>query len=490
MAHRIDLSTLQATSMDIINTIRMNANPEYQSLVPEVKKEIDIPKVGEVLLGYPAMANQFLTQLMNRIALVLVRSATFNNPYAELKKGYLDYGETVEEVFVELAKVRDFSAEKAAKREFARTLPDVRTAFHVMNWQVQYPTTVNRNDLRKAFLSAEGVYGLVDKIIQSCYTANNYDEFLLFKYLLIKGVNSGAIKPTMLPEDTVNAAAKNFRGLSSKLTFLSTQYNSRGVHTSTPRNDQFIFMDADYNAEYDVDNLAAAFNMDKADFMGRLLLIDNWHTFDQERFAEIQENTTMLEPITQAELAAMKNIRAIICDREWFQVYDNTIVFDDTKVSSGLYWNYNLTVEKTISYSPFSNAVAVFAPAADIKAPEQLTVEILQKSTSEEAVTLSLGVDNEAGIFSDAYSFVQTEALTTAGIGIHPYGGVLIPPSQVGTDIALELVVDGIHYYAQSAVTGASKVGDTITFTQNAPASLSAGEGNGVTTVRAAKASK
>lgn len=489
MAHRIDVTTLQASTKDILNTIRMNASQEYQSLVPVVAKENDIPKVGEVLYGYPAMANQFLNQLVNRVALVLVKSATFNNPYAELKKGYLDYGETVEEVFVELAKVREFSAEKAEKRELKRTLPDVRTAFHVMNWQVQYPVTIQRNDLRKAFLSAEGVYGLVEKIIQQCYTANNYDEFLLFKYLMIKGVNSGSITPVMLSADTVNAAAKKFRGLSNKLTFLKTDYNQRGVHTSTPRNDQFIFMSADYNAEFDVDNLAVAFNMDKADFMGHMLLIDDWDKFDQERFSEIQANTDMLPAITSAELAVMKNIRALIIDREWFQVYDNSIVFDDTKVSSGLYWNYNLTVEKTISYSPFSNAVALFAPAAAIDNPDELTVEILQKSISPEATVLTLGVNNDGGVFSSAYSFVQTEDLTKAGIAVHPYGALMIPASKSASSIALELTVEGITYYAQTNITSASAVGATVKMKETPPSSgLSMDEGVATTSATPAKA--
>ena len=75
--------------------------------------------------------------------------------YADLKKGYLEFGETVEEVFVNIAKAREFSVEKAAAREFKRTLPDVRSAFHCMNWKVQYPVTIQDEDLRMAFQGAE-----------------------------------------------------------------------------------------------------------------------------------------------------------------------------------------------------------------------------------------------------------------------------------------------------------------------------------------------
>ena len=137
MAKRIALSTLNASTIDIINTIRANASYEYQTMVPEITDAKEIPGVGEILYGYPALANQFINSLVNRIALVSVKSATFNNAYAELKKGYLEFGETVEEVFVSITKAREFSVDKAEQREHKRSLPDVKTAFHAMNWRVQ-----------------------------------------------------------------------------------------------------------------------------------------------------------------------------------------------------------------------------------------------------------------------------------------------------------------------------------------------------------------
>ena len=142
MARKLANSVLQASTIDILNVIKANASAEYQDLVPEITKASDVSKVGDVFMGYPAMANQFLAALMNRIVLVRIKSATFNNPYARLKKGYLEFGETVEEIFVSIANVREFSAEKAAEREFKRSIPDVRSAFHIMNWRVQYPITI------------------------------------------------------------------------------------------------------------------------------------------------------------------------------------------------------------------------------------------------------------------------------------------------------------------------------------------------------------
>ena len=363
MAKKIAVTSLQGSTIDILNTIRANLGVEYQNSVPEVVTAADIPRVGDVLYGYPALANQFLSTLMNRIALVRVKSATFNNAYAKFKKGYLEFGETVEEVFVNITKAREFSSDKAEARELKKTLPDVRSAFHVMNYRVQYPVSITDEEFRMAFTSSSGVEDLIAKIVSAVSVSAEYDEYLLFKYLIIKGVNQGAMYPVSIGS-TMTQAAKAFRGMSNKLTFMKTEYNNAGVHTVTPKSDQYIFMDADYNAAYDVEVLASAFNMDKAEFMGKLELIDDFTTFDNDRFSVIMEGSDQIELVTDSELENMADVKAVLLDGEWFQVYDNLAKFTEKYVASGLYWNYFYNVWKTISYSPFSNAV-VFVEESD-----------------------------------------------------------------------------------------------------------------------------
>ena len=462
MPRRIAVSSLNASTLDILNTIRANASYEYQQSVPVVKTEKEIPRVGEILYGYPALANQFINALVNRIALVRVKSANFNNAYAELKKGYLEFGETVEEVFVEIAKAREFSAEKAASREFQRNVPDVRTAFHIMNYRVQYPVTIQDDDLRTAFLSINGVQDLIAKIVDSVYTAAEYDEYLLFKYLMIKAITHGKMKPVAIDDANMNNAAVAFRGASNMMTFIGTEYNASGVHVATPKADQYIFMDAMYNAAYDVNVLASAFNMDKADFVGKLKLVDNWATFDNDRFSIIVANSDMIEPVTQDELTLMKNVKAVLVDKEWFQIYDNNNKFTETYVSSGLYWNYNYNVWKTVSSSPFSNAIVFVGTTAEIALPESFTVEVTDKSIADNAIVLSFAVqDDNAALHSTEAQFVQTEASTKAGIAVHKYGAVMLP-SGAGTD-DLVMMVNGTKYTSTVKFTSANKPGDTLT---------------------------
>ena len=436
MARRIAISNLNASTLDILNTIRANASAEYQQYVPEVTKATDIPKVGEVLYGYPAFANQFINALVNRIALVRVKSATFNNDYAELKKGYLEFGETVEEVFVSIAKAREFSAEKAKDREFKRTLPDVRSAFHTMNFRVQYPVTIQDEDLRMAFMSINGVQDLIAKIVNSVYVAEQYDEFLLFKYLLIKAVAHGKTFTFNAGKGSdYNSWAASFRAASNRLTFMSNAFNAEGVTTVTPKDDQYIFMDSDFNAKFDVNVLASAFNMDKANFMGRLKLIDDFTTFDNERFSEIIDGSDMIEPITPEELNKMSGVHAIIVDREWFQIYDNNNKFTEDYVAAGMYWNYFYNVWKTVSWSPFSNIITFIDSVYSPEYPQTITTQIenIEDYDGGKIITLSTDDDN-ATLASTILKYEQTEALTKAGIAVHPYGAYIIPNGSLTGD--------------------------------------------------------
>lgn len=463
MAKRIAVTNLDNSTINILNVIRQNATYDYQSKVPEVKTSKDVPKVGDVIYGHPALANEFLNALINRIALVKVQSAIFNNPYSRLKKGYLEFGETVEDIFVQIADVVEFDAGKASAREFKRTFPKVESAFYAMNWRVMYPVTIQDKDLYTAFQSLDGVQNLIAKIVDAIYTAAEYDEFLLFKYLLIKAVSTGKMYPVQVGDGTdMKVDAVEFRATSNGITFMSSKYNEAGVLTTTPKERQIIFMDAKYNAQYDVNVLASAFNMDKADFMGRLHLIDDFTSFDNKRFETIRENSDGIAEVTADELSLMQGIKAIIVDEEWFQVYDNKTVFTETYVASGLYWNYFLHIWKTIAHSPFANAI-VFAESTPTFGAS-ITGKIDSVAESENGIAFAITFDDAVSLTPSNYKFEQTESLTEKGVAVQPYGALMVPKTNEAISDVITVGV-GDETYTSPAVTFANlAIGTEITF--------------------------
>ena len=194
-------------------------------------------------------------------------------------------------------------------------------------------------------------------------------------------------------------------------------------------------MSADFNAKFDVNVLASAFNMDKATFIGKLYLIDDFTTFDNDRFAEIIEESDMIERVTEDELQTLKelNLSAVLVDEAWFQVYDNENQFTEKYVSSGMYWNYFYNVWKTVSYSPFSNFVAF--TNNERMGDSELDSDIVEAgvefkanvSTSDEngKILKVINLEMVGDTSKPDIRFKQTELLTSMGIAVHPYGSFM-----------------------------------------------------------------
>ena len=455
MAKRVAYSELSGSTLDILNVIRANASLEYQSAIPTITSEKDIPKVGEIIYGTPALANQFLNALINRIAMVVIKSATFNNPYSRLKKGYLEFGETVEDIFVGIASVVEYTPEKGAEREYKRTMPDVRSAFHIMNWRVVYPVTIQDDDLYQAFLSVDGVTSLIARIVEQIYTAAEYDEFLLFKYMLIKAISHGKMYPAAIDMSRDANAAIAFRGMSNLIPFMKDKYNEAGVLTTTPKERQAIFMDSFYNAQYDVNVLASAFNMDKADFMGRLHLIDDWTTFDNKRFEVIRANSDGIEEVTAAELALLSKVKAVLIDEEWFQIYDNKNKMTEKYNASGLYWNYFYHTWKTVSASPFSNAIVFVSSDATITNPSTLTATVasVDEGSVARIVTLNVDASSTGSLQPNNVEFIQTEDMVEELVAVQKYGVYIYPMPASGHTTS--------SFYIEA------KIGDTVYSSKN-----------------------
>lgn len=359
------IQNLNATSVDILNVIRDNASYAYQESVPMADEDVaSIQEIGAVINQYPALQNEFLSALVNRIGMVLITSRLYRNPWAPLKKGMLEFGETIEEIFVNIAKPFTFNPEVAESEVFKREIPDVRAAFHVMNYQKFYKATISNDQLRQAFLSWDGITSLIAKIVDAMYTGANYDEFLTMKYMLAKHIINGNVFAVEIPTatpDNMKEIVSIIKGMSNSLEFMSTEYNLAGVQTYTDKSDQYILINAKFDAVMDVEVLASAFNMDKAEFMGRRILVDSFGTLDTKRLALLFKDDPTYTEIDSDTLKSLDNIPAILVDREWFMIFDNFYNFTEQYNGQGLYWNYWYHVWKTFSISPFNNAM-LFVP--------------------------------------------------------------------------------------------------------------------------------
>ena len=361
MATKPKIVTLTNNSVDVLNAIRNSASINYRDYVPIATADADsIREIGATIMDYPALQNEFLNALVNRIGRVILTSKSYQNPWAMFKKGFLEFGETIEEVFTNLAKPFQFDPAVAENEIFKREIPDVRSAFHVLNYQKFYKATVSQEQLRMAFMSWDGVTSLISSIVESMYTAANYDEFITMKYLLCKRILSGqmywanvSMGEITAPKDIV----KGIRTYSNLLTFLSADYNIAGVYNSSKKDDQYIIIPSAKMAEIDVDVLAAAFNMDKVSFMGHVVLVDSFSKLDNARLNELFKDDPTYTEIKGDDLIWLDQVIAVLLDRDFFMIFDNLQNFAENYNGQGLYWNYFYHVWKTFSTSPYANNV-------------------------------------------------------------------------------------------------------------------------------------
>lgn len=362
--------TLTKSASGILNAVRNGIGGDYYAGVPEANDTTaSIRAVGTAILAQQSRRNAFVETLVNRIGMEILRSRQYQNPWAMFKKGFLEYGETVEEIFVNLCEVRGYSLEQAPTRVLQNTKPSVSVAFHTLNIRAEYPVTITNANLRQAFLSADALLRFIDGIINNMYTSMNYDELLLMQYELALLALNGELPKKVISTPaagTAAAIATDIKEISNEMVFMKDKYTISGNKNFTVKEDQYILEQTGLNAVLDVNVLATSFNMDKAEFQGHVVLMDNLGDMDNARLAKLLDKDSDFAPFTATQLGYLAKIRALICARDFFQIYDVEQTMEDFRNGSGLSWNYFLHKWQIVSASPFENVCLLTDQASTV----------------------------------------------------------------------------------------------------------------------------
>lgn len=348
----------------LLNGIREQASPAYKAAVPKLVSDADMQTitksatfsktynvggttytsdvrvVGQAITALEAIRNEFLDALVNRIGMVMFQSFTYTNKLKKFKKGMLEYGEVIEEIFVQIAEAQDYSWKSGETEDnpFKREIPDVKVYFHKMNSQKKFRTTVTEEQINLAFINANGVYTLVSEIIDSLYKGYEVYEWKTMKATMADAFNASNITTVDIDAPTTKEAmedmVKKARELYLNFGMPSTEYNKAGVLTTTPDSRIHVIYTSKIASSMDVDVLAKAFNMDRTTFLGQSTVID--------KFAD-----------------GMEDVQLLILDENFFQVYDKLFRVTSIFNSDMLYYNYVLHVWQVYSYSLLVNAVAL-----------------------------------------------------------------------------------------------------------------------------------
>lgn len=331
--------------IEILNTIRDNATATYQERIPEATR-VNMESIRYAMIDDDniMVANEFCNMLLNKLVKSVVHTKIFNNPLKTLKKGKKPIGDTVEEVYANFIKGEQYDSSGA--KLLTRKMPDVKTVYHRMNYQMQYPITISREQLSKAFISEATLEKFITNLINALYNSAELDEFANIKQLLKSAFDKNAVKVIDVENPlTSEANAKEFikavKTVSGLMVYPSKDFNgyltaqstdTTPITTFTRKDEQVLIIDTATDIGCSVDVLASLYNMSVAEFNDtKKIVIDTFPIAD---------------------------VNCMLVDEAFLQIYDDLFTITHFNNGQGLYDNYYLNVWMTFAYSILVNAVA------------------------------------------------------------------------------------------------------------------------------------
>ena len=317
--------------VEILNAIRNDASASYIERIPAATIS-NIAEVGNAILEYEPVLNEFTQVLIGKIGKTIISSKMAKNPLAPFKRGELAYGTDVEDIFVEMAEAEG-AFDPTGSDPLSRRLPEVLAMYHRENRQDAYAVSTSEDQIKGAFTRAGGVTDLVNKIVNSIYSGDMYDEFVLMKELLAG--YSEKYYDYEVTAITDDATAKQFirtvRKAVADLRFMTDKYNAAEVKQYSNPEDLVLIINKDVIAHVDVDVLADVFNLGKTDFEPQIVVVDDFGT--------------------------MSDTYGLLVDKDFFAVWDTNFKHATQENAQGLFTNHFLHHWQIHSLCEFQNAV-------------------------------------------------------------------------------------------------------------------------------------
>ena len=390
-----------------LNRIREVSSTIYHQYIPELTSESDIGKLAQPVLSVPEVYNEFCSALVNRIVYTQFLAKAYRNPFVILEGDALPLGYAGQEVYVNPTKGRVYNPDDFAGL-LIRYEADVKVQYTHINVDVQYPVTFSRQQLKKAFVSWGDLESFIENLSNSLYNGMYIDEFNATKQLM-----AGAFKDNIAQYVTVGAVnseanAKAFvvkaRELFLNFQTPSSDYNSwakiggegRPVVTWTNPEDIVFIVRNDVRAYMDVNVLAEAFNMNKADLLGNILTIDNFDIY-------AEDGTKIFDG---------SGILGMIADKAWFRIRRQDSWMDEFYNPNNRSIQYYLNNVKMYNASLFANHMFICTSAPSVATT---TIKYLETSPSvEEGSKITLHIETTPFQANDTITFTSgTEAVAT-----------------------------------------------------------------------------
>lgn len=384
------MAKTQGTDMSVIlNNIRATASSAYQSAVP-VATASNITDVGHAVLKAPqAIKNEFMQELYNKIGLTLVDYPVVNNHLSFLKKGRLEYGQTIEDIYVGLANAEPYitgMADGDYPDPFKIHKVPHRSAFYHTILSRQYPLTRHISDLRKAFHGSGSMEQFIGGMMNAITSREAFDDYRMTVALMARQIeeaskehennkHKGRVQLITLFNNTVDTAdqvtadnafhsqkflkffSNQLKKWAKRMNYLREDLNIAGVPNILPKSQQRIMMIGDILVDFETELLAWAYHNGNLD-IGGVDEIDAWYSIgagaeEEEGVVVTPDDIQIKSTFTEDEVQCV----AVIYDPGMLKIYNKEHIGSTQENAAGNYWNLFTSVEDIYAGSPYKNFV-------------------------------------------------------------------------------------------------------------------------------------
>ena len=379
---------LQTALNEIRNTL-IQDNTLYQTQIPLVDDYTSSQVYGQSLLNLPSdLRNRFIQSLVNRIAYTRFMMDYFENPLRELAGDDLPLGAIGQEIYVNPARGRVYDINDFAGL-LAKYESDVKAEYTEINFDVQYPVTIIRKELEKAFVSWGDFESFLMGISTSLYNGAYIDDYKYTKRLITNAYRMNAVQMETITFAGSTPTADELKGLTARLRqayldFMvpSTKYNAwkkvggygRSIVSWSKPENIVVFVSNAMASILDVEVLANAFNMNKADLIGKVYYVEDFDLVDDDGSVQFDGS----------------NIVALICDRRWFKIREKDMFMDEFYNANNRSWQSYLNVIKSFNYSLFANALMLVKALPTLNISSMQFNETSPTVEADEKITLHI----------------------------------------------------------------------------------------------------
>ena len=280
-----------ATNVDITNLVASMGSTDLHNRIGTATEQT-IGKIGETILKYTATKNEFLDVLVNKICGQIFMNKVYTNPLSFFEKDPVPFGATLESIFCDLIQAKNFNENFGTGNTEVGSLigtekPPVKTEYYTRNFAKKYKISVSDEQLRTAFMNANGLQNLINQVLTVPTNSRNFDDFQMMKGLLANSKTKEVTLPTSYAtaSDDVKAKmlTKKTRAIVDRFGMMGNVFNIQGINTFTNPQNIVIITTPEVAAMLDVELLATAFNMEKAEMGRRIVKIDSFQKYNATR---------------------------------------------------------------------------------------------------------------------------------------------------------------------------------------------------------------